>query len=76
MDSVTFSDSRVRETLDREFIPVKINPNDDQVTPAKYKVNGIPAIFITDADGKVLDRAVGFLPPDSFMEFLSKQAKV
>ncbi len=75
MDATTFSNSRVRETIDSKYVPVKINPDDDRTTPAKYNVNGIPAVFVTDPDGKVLDQVVGFVPPDSFMQLLTKHVK-
>lgn len=76
MDESTFPDSRVRETIEKGFVPVRIDTTEDQQTPSEYGVNSIPTMFVTDADGRPIDRMVGFVPPDSLVEFLEKaQAK-
>jgi thioredoxin-related protein len=71
MDENTFPDSRVRETIEKSFIPVRIDTGEDQQTPSKYGINAIPTMFVTDETGRVIDQAVGFVPPDSLIQFLN-----
>lgn len=75
MDDKTFPDSRVRETIDKSFVAVKIDPNEDRQTAADYRISGIPALFVTDESGRVLDQVLGFVPPDSLLELLNKHVK-
>lgn len=75
MDANTFPDSRVREVIEKSFIPVRIDTEQDQQTPTSYRVNGIPTMFVTDAEGKPIKQTVGFVPPESLVEFLNSALK-
>lgn len=75
MDEKTFPDPRVRETIQKDFVPVRIDTTQDQETSNRYAVNGIPAIFVTDEKGQVVKQIIGFVPPDSFLEFLKQSLK-
>lgn len=72
MDESTFPDPRVRETIEKNFVPVRIDTTTDQRTPTEYRVNGIPTMFVLDADGEPVSRVVGFVPPDDLFGFLKK----
>ncbi|RJQ54929.1 MAG: hypothetical protein C4521_03500 [Actinobacteria bacterium] len=75
MDSKTFPDSRVRETIEKNFVAVRIDTDKDRETPARYRISGIPALFILDENGQVLDQALGFVPPDSLLDLLNKHVR-
>lgn len=75
MDEKTFPDPRVRETIERDFIPVRIDTEKDQETPTRFRVNAIPTMFVTDADGRPLKQVIGFVPPDSLVDFLNSALK-
>lgn len=75
MDENTFPDPRVREAIKKDFIPVRIDTTEDQETPNRFRVNAIPTMFVTDETGRVVDQVIGFVPPDSLIQFLDGALK-
>ncbi|MCL2760064.1 MAG: thioredoxin [Desulfuromonadales bacterium] len=49
----------------------KVNVDDNQVTPSKYGVRGIPTLIIFK-DGKVFDQAVGAIPKPQLEAMINK----
>jgi len=71
MEKRTFSDPRVRESLDRMvLLQADVTDNDpaDQALLRQYGLFGPPAILFFDSQGNELRqfRVVGFLDPDAF----------
>lgn len=58
-------DSRVIELLE-QLVPVKINAEKDIPTAKKYRVHSFPTILFVTAQGKRVDKIVGYLPPERF----------
>lgn len=56
--------------LTEQVVPVKINGGEDRETSKKFKVRGWPTILFVNAQGKRVDKIVGYLPPDKFSEKL------
>lgn len=75
MDAETFSDPRVREAIEKNFIPVKIDVDKDQQTANAYAVNGIPDVRVLDENGKTVEYVIGFVEPDKFLRFLNASRK-
>ena len=46
-------------------------PTADNYIEAKYQLEGFPALFVLDAEGKVVAQQPGYLPPDQFAAWLS-----
>jgi len=49
----------------------KVNVDDNQVTPGRYSVRGIPTLILFK-DGKVVDQVVGAVPKSQLDALISK----
>ena len=60
-----------------QVVPVKLDVDRKEVGPvaAKYKVSGIPAVFIMDANGKVLGEVETVMDPAKFADQITKIVK-
>lgn len=65
LDTDTFTDSRVIKQSE-QFVPVKINTEEDRATARKFKASSLPTILIVTAKGERIDKIVGYLPPEQF----------
>jgi thioredoxin-related protein len=50
-------------------------PTDDKKFESVYKVEGFPALFLLDADGKVVSQQPGYLPPADFANWINQGAQ-
>jgi len=75
MDTVVFVDSSVIAAFDSEFVLAKINGKDDTVTAAEYHISAYPTTVLLDSVGEEIDRIVGFVPPDDFLQTLRDYVK-
>lgn len=71
LERETFPDARVRRAIDEGFVAVKINVEQDALAVKEYGVGPIPALIVTDSNGKVIERALGFRPPEQLVAFLN-----
>lgn len=65
---ITFKDPRVIELLNRDFAPVSFLVTEAGDLTARYNVEWTPTFIIADENGKELERWVGYLPPDEFID--------
>ena len=71
MDAVTYPDSRVADTLEQNFVPVKLTvaegnrPTEEAMD--RYNVVWTPTMIVLDETGKEVRRSVGWLPPDEMV---------
>jgi thiol:disulfide interchange protein len=71
MDSDTFADSSVIETLGEAFVWLRLNPEsnpDGARLQRRHGVNGYPTLLILDSEAREISRIPGFVPPDRFLE--------
>lgn len=54
------------------FILCKINAEKDTAVAAKFPIEGYPAIFFVDANGKVVHNIGGYAPVDAFIAEMDK----
>jgi thioredoxin-related protein len=59
------------KVIDRQREEGRNNPIVQQLME-RYGVNAFPTVIIASADGKVLDRVVGYAGPDKFAAFLNR----
>jgi len=73
MNTVTYSDERVPDYLNGNFIPVRHHCDFDNPTDEmrRYGVKWTPTLLVLGADGAEHHRWVGFLPPGEFVAQLS-----
>lgn len=76
LDRKTYSDEAVGKTADANFISIKIDAEKGEgVALAKqYQISGYPTILFFTADGKEIDRVVGYQDASRFERSLSLAA--
>jgi tetratricopeptide (TPR) repeat protein len=67
-DTTTLVDSAVISFLNGTFAFARVNAEVDTATAKMYSVGGYPTIVIFDSKGTEIDRIVGHMPPEEFME--------
>jgi thioredoxin-like negative regulator of GroEL len=72
MSVKTFAAPEVRKLIDEHFIFMEINVDHEQAISAWFQGEAIPDTRILSADGKSMDRVVGFEEPAVFAARLRK----
>jgi thiol:disulfide interchange protein len=68
----TFQDSSVVAYLNSNFIPVRVNTDNEQQTAANYGVAGLPFnVFLTDR-GEPIVSVPGYIPADTMLRMLKE----
>jgi len=73
MDSESWNQEDVRSLMSN-YIPVKIDLDNNKSLAAKYGVRGIPYIFIMDGNGKVIHQQMGYKRKSEVVDLLNKYA--
>ena len=60
----------VSDLLEKHYIPVKINLDNNRQLAHKYRVRGIPALLFLDSRGNLLKRIDGYVPGEYLVETL------
>jgi thioredoxin-related protein len=73
MDKETFTDSAVAKFMNEKFVPVKyeMETGFGAAMSAKYRVNAFPTFLIFTADGKLVNRILGYRKSKEFLEKLA-----
>ena len=74
VDTVVLKDSAAIEFFNNEMAFVKINAKKDTALAAEYHVSGYPTLVMLGADGKEVDRLVGYIPPKPFVQMFRDYA--
>lgn len=75
MDAGTFTDPTVADTLNRNFVCVKVNGDDVSLgtyVKRTYGVRGYPTVLVLRANGALKGSLVGYRGPADFTEGLSQ----
>ncbi len=68
LESDTFTAPEVRRELEK-LVPIRINAEKKgEALAHSFGVDGYPTVIFVDADGVEVDRLVGYLPPERFLE--------
>lgn len=65
-----FVDSSVIDYFTNEMVLAKVNGDKDTVIARQYKVSGFPTAVMLTADGKEVDRIVGYAPPQEYLQMV------
>jgi thioredoxin-related protein len=68
----THVDENVIQTLNTQFIPVRLEGRNHMDVVKQFNVTGAPTTLVIGADGKELHRFPGFYPPQEYLEQLKK----
>jgi thioredoxin 1 len=77
LDANTYSDPGVSEFVQAKVIPYKIDAEKGEgiELAKKYSVKGYPTVLLIKADGEEIDRLLGYMPPDKFLQTLGDYLK-
>jgi thioredoxin-related protein len=64
-----YPDPEVNSLLTERFVLVAINIDRDKEVPPKYGVQYPPAIIFTDENGQVIERVMGYVPKEAFLQY-------
>jgi thioredoxin-related protein len=70
MESSTFPDPRVVELIHKNFIPVKVDLEDDMAVSSRYRIKEIPSLIVLDEHNKELERFYGYSSPQGVLREL------
>lgn len=68
LDAVTWADEAVQAWLTEATVPLKIDAEKQRDLAQRYDVGAFPTLIFLQADGTELDRLVGYLEPEEFLE--------
>ncbi len=84
MDEKTFNDAKVKEKLVKNFVSMRINPEQSKETISyegkQYSamefiqalgIQGFPALAFMDNKGKLITLIPGYVPPEVFIQLLN-----
>ncbi len=78
MKAWVFSDTAVADRITHDFVPVRIDLTHNESSAIdlaqRYNVQGIPALFVLDAEGNPLSRMTGYMSKDELMNWLDVAA--
>ncbi len=74
MDETTFSDPRVAEYMNQNYIPVKVDIDDfdGYAYKQQYNIRVLPSLLIFNSKGKLVARIQESLPPSKMLQVLAK----
>ena len=68
LESETLTDRNVRQELEK-FVSLRLNAEGNgAATAEKFGVESFPTMLFLDASGEEVERIVGYLPPDKFID--------
>jgi len=59
LKETTLKDSKLKSRLEKEFVVLFLDRDKDEY-PSKYKVRGVPAVFMTDKNEEIFTSMVGY----------------
>ena len=70
LDGRTLVDPRVVATLTRNYVPIKIDVDDQAQLAKAFRVRDLPTLVLLAPNGEELSRVTGFQPPTAFRRWL------
>lgn len=70
MNKQTFTDSKIIEYLNKNFIPIRVNAEKQKNVARKYGVRGLPNTWFLAEDNSSLSSQPGFIPPERLLDML------
>jgi thioredoxin-related protein len=71
MDRKTFKDPAVIATLNRNFIPIRVDSERETAAAALFRVKGLPDLWFLTESGEVIGHRPGFIPSDQLIKILN-----
>jgi len=71
MNANTFTDQKVIAFLNENFVPIRVNAEEEQDVAKTYNVNRFPNTFYIAEDISTIGNRPGFIPADILLEMLT-----
>ena len=71
MDHKTFKDPSVIGTLNRNFIPIRVDSDREQAAAALFRVKGLPDSWFLAESGDIIGHRPGFIAADQLMKIFN-----
>jgi len=70
MDRSTYSDPEIVAYVNKYFVPVEVDTDQNKGLAIRYRVNSLPLNLFLKPDGEQILPLPGFVPPKMFIKFL------
>ncbi len=70
MNTTTFSDTRIIDYLNQNFIPILVNAAEEKDLAFKYGVRGVPTSWFLAENSSAIGQRPGFIPPEILLQML------
>ena len=71
MDQTSYSDSRVIQSINNGFIPIRVDVDQRPDLSSRYNQGGYPSLVFLDSAGAVIEGTI-YVPPDDMIQLLEK----
>lgn len=70
MDKEIFSESEAADFINRNFVPIRVNSDNEQQLAQAYRVSGLPSTWFLDNNGEGISNIPGYIPKEMFMPYM------
>lgn len=70
IDTLVFTDAKAIAYFTDDMVLTQINAEVDTALASKYHISGYPTLVLVNATGDEIDRIVGYMPTDDFLQTL------
>jgi thioredoxin-related protein len=70
MSTNTFSDAKVIDYLNKNFIPILVNITEQRDLANQYGIRGVPSSWFLSENSSAIGQRPGFIPPDIMLVLL------
>jgi thioredoxin-related protein len=70
MDKEIFSKSDAADFINQNFVPIKINADNEKQLAQAYRVSGLPSTWFLDENGEEILNLPGYLPKEMFTSYM------
>ncbi|MBA4367147.1 MAG: thioredoxin [Desulfobacterium sp.] len=70
MDQKTFKDASVVQYLNENFVPIKVNADQQRELAIQYRVTGLPSNWFLQTDSEKIANRPGYIAPEEMISFL------
>jgi len=71
MAQKAFKDPAVIASLNENFIPIRVDVDQDMETASMFRIKGLPETLFIAENGDIISRRPGYISPDQLKEMLS-----
>jgi thioredoxin-related protein len=70
LKKTTFKDTRVTEYLNRNFVSIQVNTDNQRDLAKKWRIKGLPTMWFLESDGNKVNTLPGYVGADQFLQIL------